>query len=252
MTSDPRKDQNAGLHGVTDDPYSMWDAAYVLGSLSSNERREFEAHLDTCRPCRGAVTDLSGMPALLALLDRDEMATSDEAPVEPPPLRPEVFDALLAKVSWRRRRARWTVWTATAAAAAVLALGVFVAVGPSAVGSGHATRTSIAAMTMAPVETSELAATFTLTSQSWGTNIEMTCTYVEPAEAGVGNDAEQDDELAMVAVGRDGRHVQLSTWKAQEGTTALPVASTSMSIDEIAAVQVVSADTGSVLLQRNL
>ena len=31
-----------------DDPYAMWDAAYVLGSLSGNERREFEAHLATC------------------------------------------------------------------------------------------------------------------------------------------------------------------------------------------------------------
>ena len=58
----------------------MWDAAYVLGSLSSNERREYEAHLDVCDSCRAAVADLSGMPALLALLDRDEMATSRRGP----------------------------------------------------------------------------------------------------------------------------------------------------------------------------
>ncbi len=24
------------------DPYAMWDAAYILGSLSSNDRREYE------------------------------------------------------------------------------------------------------------------------------------------------------------------------------------------------------------------
>ena len=30
-------------------PYAMWDAAYVLGSLSSTERREYEGHL----PCAG-------------------------------------------------------------------------------------------------------------------------------------------------------------------------------------------------------
>jgi hypothetical protein len=251
MTTDPRK---GGEFRVVDDPYSMWDAAYVLGSLSSNERREFESHLDVCNACRAGVADLSGMPALLALLDRDEMATSSEAPVEPPPLRPEVFDALLAKVNWRRRRVRWSSWTVAAAAAAVLALGVLVAVGPSTVDPARASQTSVAAMTMAPVVTSELAATFTLTGFSWGTKIDLTCTYVEPPEpGGRGGEAhEADDKLAMVAVGRDGGRVQLATWKAREGTTALPTASTSMSIDEIAALQVVSADTGSVLLQRNL
>ena len=27
-----------------DDPYELWDAAYVLGSLSGTDRHEFEAH----------------------------------------------------------------------------------------------------------------------------------------------------------------------------------------------------------------
>ena len=30
------------------DEYTTWDAAYVLGSLSSAERREFEAHMTGC------------------------------------------------------------------------------------------------------------------------------------------------------------------------------------------------------------
>ncbi len=51
------------------DPYETWDAAYVLGgSLSSTERREYEAHLSGCVPCRTSVGELSGMPALLAML----------------------------------------------------------------------------------------------------------------------------------------------------------------------------------------
>jgi len=37
------------------DRYVTWDAAYVLGSLTSNERREYEAHLETCERCRAAV-----------------------------------------------------------------------------------------------------------------------------------------------------------------------------------------------------
>ena len=59
------------------DEYTMWDAAYVLGSLSSAERREFEAHMTDCPLCGSAVGELSGMPALLSQLDRDEMAAID-------------------------------------------------------------------------------------------------------------------------------------------------------------------------------
>ncbi|GAC1644254.1 MAG: hypothetical protein NVS4B6_17220 [Mycobacterium sp.] len=58
--------------------YALWDAAYVLGSLSFSERREFEAHLSTCPSCREAVSELSGMPALLAQLDPDDIASIDE------------------------------------------------------------------------------------------------------------------------------------------------------------------------------
>ncbi len=49
--------------------FVMWDAAYVLGSLCSAERREFEAHLDVCASCRAAVAELSDLPSLLSLLD---------------------------------------------------------------------------------------------------------------------------------------------------------------------------------------
>jgi len=58
--------------------YTLWDAAYVLGSLSDVDRREFEAHLGECRSCRDAVTELSAMPALPSLLDRDEVVAIDE------------------------------------------------------------------------------------------------------------------------------------------------------------------------------
>ena len=61
------------------DEYEMWDAAYVLGSLSSTQRREFEAHKAECPLCRSAVGELTGMPALLLRLDRYEVAVSDES-----------------------------------------------------------------------------------------------------------------------------------------------------------------------------
>jgi hypothetical protein len=74
--------------GDDGDKYAMWDAAYVLGSLSEMDRREFEAHLTECPACRDAVNELSAMPALLSLLDPDEVADEDD-PIAVRPPRPQ-------------------------------------------------------------------------------------------------------------------------------------------------------------------
>ncbi len=116
------------------DRYVTWDAAYVLGSLSSNERREYEAHLETCERCRSAVAEISGIPALLAMLDLEDVRALDEETPETPPLRPEVLDSVLDKVRWRRRRSRWLTSAAVGVAAALLAVGVVIAIRPEIVG----------------------------------------------------------------------------------------------------------------------
>jgi hypothetical protein len=68
------------------DKYAHWDAAYVLGSLSEMDRREFDAHMEKCQTCWNAVAELSGLPALLSLLDRDEVADEDDPIAVRPPL----------------------------------------------------------------------------------------------------------------------------------------------------------------------
>ncbi|WP_171905349.1 anti-sigma factor family protein, partial [Cellulosimicrobium cellulans] len=50
------------------DPYREWDAAYVLGALGPQDRREFERHLATCAACRDSVAGLAGMPGILGML----------------------------------------------------------------------------------------------------------------------------------------------------------------------------------------
>jgi hypothetical protein len=245
----PRAGEWTGRDHGADDPYAMWDAAYVLGSLTSGERREYEAHLSSCGQCREAVSALSGMPALLALLDRDEVAGIDDDLPEPPPMRPEILETLLAKVRWRRKRSRFLTWGVVAAAAAVLAVGLVVALRPNSVmTSPEPPRATASAMTMTPVASNSLDASVSVSSHGWGTRVEMTCFYHDSKN----HDDGAGDKLAMVVVGRDGSHTQLATWMALTGVTALPGGSTSMPIDEIVAVQVVSSDTGDVLLQRNL
>src|SRR5271166_1073708 len=201
------------------DEYAMWDAAYVLGSLSSAERREFEAHLADCPSCRSAVEPL------------------------PPD---ELLPSLLAKVNWRRRRSRIVTWTAGTAAAAVLAIGVLVGVaGQSSTPVPTPPQASVSVQPMAQVGTDKLASTVSLSRQRWGTSISMNCVCLAPLNA-------HHDTLAMVVVGRDGSHTRMATWVANPGHTAVPVGSISTPVDQIASVQVVSADDGAVLLERSL
>lgn len=230
------------------DPYALWDAAYVLGALSSDERREYETHLSGCTECRSAVGELSGMPALLKTLNPDEVASIDDGRLDTPP--PHLLDDLLAEVSRRRTRTRRRAWMLAASAAAAIgaALLLILRPGPAEPPTGQPAVAAPASLSMTPVAPSSLEATVLVTSRGWGTHIAMTCTY--RPEATTADD--HGDALAMVAVGQDGTRTQLATWIAKEGATASPSGSTSMPVDQIAAVQIVAVDTGAVLLQRSL
>lgn len=231
------------------DRYVTWDAAYVLGSLTSSERREYEAHLETCERCRSAVAEISGVPALLAMMDLEDVRALDEETPETPPLRPEVLDSILDKVRWRRRRSRWLTSAAVGVAAALLAVGVVIAVRPEIVGlEDYTPQETTQAMDMAKVSDTPINASITLTGFGWGTRIDMACSYGEWGQAGT----IPPQNLGMVVVGRDGSHTEVATWLGLSGATALPSATTPMQKDEIAAVQLVSSDNGKVLLERHL
>jgi anti-sigma factor RsiW len=222
--------------------YATWDAAYVLGSLSPADRREFEAHLSVCPLCHQSVGELSGMPALLSKLDGGTVAAMDAGDhLEGPP---NLLPSLLTEVRRRRRRVRMLTWTSGAAAAVLLAVGLFFGVW-----AHHPTssppQAAVSALQMDQVGTTALASTVSLSSQHWGTFIDLNCVCLAPVTA-------HHDKLAMVVVGRDGAHTQLATWVAVPGHTAKLAGSTSTPVDEIAEVQVVSADSGQVLLQRSL
>jgi anti-sigma factor RsiW len=226
----------------TGDEYAMWDAAYVLGSLSPTERREFEGHLGTCPFCSQAVAELSGMPALLSKVDGNTVASMDVG--DQTADLPNLLPSLLTEVRRRRRRSRVVAWSAGSAAAALLAIGLFVGV------AAHSSKSpppqaSVSALPMSQVGTTALASTVSLRNQHWGTFIDLSCVCLAPVNA-------HHDRLAMVVVSRDGTHTQLATWTAEPGHTANPAGSISTPVDQITAVQVVSADNGQVLLQRSL
>lgn len=232
---------------LDDDRYATWDAAYVLGSLSADDRREYEAHLSTCPQCRAAVAELSGIPALLAKLDTADVAVIEGQPSEPP-LPPGTLDSLLTRVEARRRRSRWATTAALAAAAAVLAIALVIAIRPETFGlQTGADQVAGTAMEMSKVSETPINASITLTGYGWGTRIDMACTYGD-----WGRRDAPPQNLGMVVVGRDGSKSQVATWLGLSGATALPSGNTSLPVDEIAAVQLVSPDSGQVLLEKQL
>ena len=88
------------LNGARD--YSMWDAAYVLDSLSDADRCEYEAHLDGCTSCRTAVAELTAISPLLSVLNYDDVVAPNGAneSADAPPC-PDLLTSLLAKADQR-------------------------------------------------------------------------------------------------------------------------------------------------------
>ncbi len=243
MTQPANRDDD--LYG---DSYALWDAAYVLGSLSGSERREFEAHLATCPRCGAAVAELSGIPALLAQLTADEVEALDDPATEVPPLRPEVLDSLLQKVQWRRRRTRRLSVITLAAAAAVLAVALVVGILPGILGHRGDNQPMASAVTMSKVAETPINATVTLTGFGWGTRIDMVCTYGDYASRGQAT----TENLSMVLLDHNGTQDEIATWVGVNGATALPSGNTTLQKDQIKSIQLVDTDSRAVLLQTDL
>jgi Putative zinc-finger len=98
---------------------------YVLGALADDERREYEAHLETCPECHREYDGLAHLPALLDL-------AADMPPVTVPAEAEERFVARLREGPARPPRRRRTPFVAAgagllgaaAAATAILAFGI--------------------------------------------------------------------------------------------------------------------------------
>jgi putative zinc finger protein len=220
------------------------DGAYVLGSLSPTERKEFEQHLAGCKECARNVRQLAGLPGLLARVDRAVLEDPDV--VEPVP--DTLLPALVRDVR-REGRRRTLVTAGLAAAAAVVLVGV--PLGVSGVLEGHRTPSapvasaSPVAQRMVPVGDVPVRASLAFASVTWGTRLDLTCTYAP--------NGEQYHHLpprvtyALVVRTRDGRTEQVGTWRSLEGRTMRLTAGTSSPRNQIASVQVRTTEGRPVL-----
>jgi hypothetical protein len=105
--------------------------------------------------------------------------------------------------------------------------------------------TSLDSQPMQPVGSVPVRASLVLESLSWGTRIDLTCTYVtgggdyHPAPAAT---------YVLVVHTRDGSLEHLGTWRAVPGTTTRMSAATAASRAEISSVEV-RTETGTPVLR---
>lgn len=88
---------------------------------------------------------------------------------------------------------------------------------------------------MQPLGAVPVRAGLALESVSWGTRIEMTCTYVS---GGGEYDPAPEAVYVLVVLTRDGRAEPVGTWRAKPGTTTRLSAATAADVDDISSVEV--------------
>ncbi|GAB3837783.1 anti-sigma factor family protein [Kribbella italica] len=214
------------------DPYRDWDAAYLLGALSAQDRRAYEEHLRTCADCSAEVASLAGVPGTLAMLPGERaLATLDPTP-------PNLLPGLVRAVTRDRRKRRFRVAGLVAATAATAAaIGAVVAV-PLAREEPEGDY-----VVLAQTVASKLTADARLVEERWGTTIEISCRYDElatPSERARGYD--------LFVTDQSGKTTMIASWTASPGTTVRPAATTKLHRGEIRALDIRSSDTGRILL----
>ena len=222
--------------------YATWDGAYVLGSLSSADRRDFEGHLSGCDACSRAVRDLAGLPGLLGRLDPEVFDEGEPEPV-PDTLLPRLVDAIHRG---QRRRTWLTAGLAAAAAVVVTVGGALVIDHEGTSSSPVATKpptsaATAAAMPMTPVSTDAMTASVSLTPVAWGTRVDMTCTYPRLGGDYVGG------SYALVVHTRDGKTERIATWHGLPGRAMQLTAATASHRSQIRTVEVTRLDGSPVL-----
>ncbi|HEY0636028.1 MAG TPA: zf-HC2 domain-containing protein [Pseudonocardiaceae bacterium] len=221
------------------DPYREWDGAYVMGSLSPGERREYERHLSTCADCAGEVAALAGISGILAAVP-PERATSLVSPEtraeERPP--PSLWPGLLASARRSRRWARVRVGALVAAVAAVAAALALL------LPSWLATPDSGQVVALTQTVPSPITAEASLHDEPWGTRIELVCWYAQASDSPA-----RSFEYALYVTDRAGGATPVARWHASAGSRSTPVGTTHLARDEIGRIDVRLVDKGLVLLE---
>jgi hypothetical protein len=214
-----------------DDDLAEWDAAYVLGALSQQERRTYENYL-AANPARAAeMTELAGMPGILNALSRDEaVALTDLAGPPPAEQRPDNVASLAQAAAKRQQRSRRT-WLATAIASAAALLIAGGVVGATVFSQSSAPTQTVAMQAMQPTPRDGLTAELAVTQKKWGTELNWACQYTKDWSRNV-------KSYDIVVTTHDGTQQAVGSWKpAGDEATGLSAA-TSIPTSQIRTVDI--------------
>jgi hypothetical protein len=228
--------------------FAHLDGSYVLGALSPAERLEYEQHLAGCKDCSRAVRERAGLPGLLARVDAEVL----EQPTVDEPVPDTLLPSLTREVR-RSSRRRGVLLGGLAAAVAAVVVGSLAITGlagsdtPSATpNTSRSTTTATPQERMRPVGHVPVRATVALASVSWGTRLNLTCTY-GPESANY-HDLPPSVTYALVVHTRDGHAERVGTWRAQRDRAMQFTAGTSTNERDIASVEVLT-QTGRPVLR---
>lgn len=227
----------------TSDRFATWDAAYVLGALAPDERREYEEHLAGCPSCQTAVSELAGLPGLLA-----QVPAEDASALVPAAATTEVLDdgpppGLLVRArpaSPRRGRLVASVAGVTAGVLLVLA-GVAYAVGLLPFGSDDPRR-----LAFASVGPTGLTAVVDVLPVGDGTDINVECVDGQPGAGG------GYASYRIYVVDRTGQAELVKEWPAKPNKTMRPKAHTDLRLRQIERVEIRDSATDAPLLRAYL
>ncbi len=265
---DPHESRDSHDFRDAHDEFADWDASYVLGMLSPDERRRFERHLATCPTCEHAVAELAGLPGILAgltpadaaaLLADDGRARAD-AHLRDLEHQPTQVRRLAGAVSRSRRRGRQRIAALVTGVGVVVAvLGLVAGIGISR-DSGDQAPLADAPVTSAPptatapatspatsgtpldetvvramsqVEPGYIAADLTVTPKGWGTRFDWNCSYREGLAA-----SNTPITYDLVVTDAAGDETTVASWSAAGEAAGNLSASTSIATSQIEAVDI--------------
>lgn len=233
------------------DRYREWDAAYVLGALSTDERREYERHLTTCDACQSAVAELAGMPGLLMKIDAttaealvSTVVTENEFVLPLAPIQSLADAAIKRKTLVRRRFAAGMA----AAASVVLVIGLLVGVNIGSSSNPGSTQDAVATtgikVAMVPLGTNAMVVNMHVTKKAWGTQFSWNCVY--------GSDSSSwstPQAYDLVITDASGISTTVATW-SQSGSAAKGlVASTGVPLSKIKTIDVRYSNSNSPVVR---
>ncbi len=225
------------------DDLAEWDAAYLLGVLSDEDRRTYENYLAE-NPTRAAELDeFADMPDILSVLSRDEALALVDLDPAPAAAAPDNVTSLAAAVAKRQRRARRTGLAVAVSAAAALAI-----LGGVVGATVFPRSTSVQTVAMAPMEPGARAgvtAQLAVTEKKWGTELNWACEYTKDWARDVAS-------YDLVVTTKDGKQSVVGSWKpAGDEATGLSAA-TSIPTSDIRTIDIRVAGTDQPLAVKTL